>query len=348
VQDLDAPPAPRFSFVVPIFRDAALAADFCASFEEALASYLGKDRIEDDVELIFISDDGTRETTNVLIEVCDRYPFARMVELSRNFGQHIALSCGYRQARGEFVGMLNVDQEDPPAEIPKVLDALIDSDAEIAMTLRNEGRVPPRRRITSRLFNWTLNKATGYDVPLNVGTLRVMRRAAVDNLNGLQERSRFLPGLESWFGFRTIYVQTTQQPRQQGKSTYNFRRRLRMAMDAIVSFSDLPLRFVVLLGMLVALVGFLLGLFLVVSQIFFTNYQPGYPSTVAAIVLVGGVQIAVIGLASLYIGRILSEVQRRPLYVIRRTYGMDDDERTTRTASSTTEVEGVGARGGSN
>lgn len=313
----------RYSFVVPIYRDAALADDFCMAFDEAFRSYLGTDDICSEVELIFVNDDGTPATTSELIAVCDRHPFAKMIELNRNFGQHIALSCGYRHAEGELVGMLNVDQEDPPAEIPKLIDALLASDAEMAICLRSGGGSSGRGRPTSRAFNWALNKATGNDLPLNLGTLRVMKRAAVDRLNELPERSRFLPGLESWFGFRTIYVETTQQPRKEGRSSYRLGRRLRMAFEAIISFSDLPLRFVVLLGMAVSAIGFLLAAFLVVSQILFTNYQPGYPSTVVAVVLVGGVQIAVIGLASLYIGRILTEVQHRPLYVVRRTYKIE-------------------------
>ena len=316
----------RYSFVVPIYRDAALAADFCGAFEATFQSYLGIDRIADQVELIFVNDDGTAETTDELVLACNRFSFAKMIELNRNFGQHIALSCGYRHATGELVGMLNVDQEDPPSEIPRLIDALESGDAEMAISLRRQGRIPTGRRLTSRLFNWVLNKATGYSVPLNVGTLRVMKRPTVERLNDLPERSRFLPGLESWFGFRTTYVETNQQPRQGGRSSYRPVRRLRMAFEAIISFSDLPLRFVVLLGALVSAIGFVLALFLVISQILFTDYQPGYPSTVAAIVFVGGVQIAVIGLASLYIGRILTEVQRRPLYVVRKTYKLEAED----------------------
>ncbi|MBA2522347.1 MAG: glycosyltransferase [Solirubrobacterales bacterium] len=310
----------RYSFIVPIYHDAALAADFCTSFEASFRSYLELDDVSTEVELIFVNDDGSAATTDDLIAVCDRFAFAKMIELNRNFGQHIALSCGYRHASGELVGMLNVDQEDPPSEIPKLIDALESSDAEMAICLRTSGTTARGRRMTSRLFNWVLNKATGYSVPVNVGTLRVMKRAAVDRLNDLPERSRFLPGLESWFGFRTTYVDTAQQPRRQGRSSYRPGRRLRMAFEAIISFSDLPLRFVVLLGMVVSAIGFILAAFLVFSQILLTDYQPGYPSTVAAVVFVGGVQIAVIGLASLYIGRILTEVQHRPLYVVRKTY----------------------------
>lgn len=328
----------RFSFVVPIYKDAALADDFCASFLKSFQNYLGVEEIDEQVELIFVSDDGTLESASELRRVCDDYAFAKLVELSRNFGQHLALSCGYANAEGDFVGMLNVDQEDPPDQIPVLIDALIRSDAEMALSLRQPTNAWSMRRLSSRLFNWILNKATGSKVPLEAGTLRVMRRQSVEKLNSLEERSRYLPGLESWFGFRTIYVPTKQQRRQVGRSSYSFRRRIRMAFQAIISFSDLPLRFVVMLGMMVSFVGFLLGVFLVVNKWFFTDYRPGYTSTMAVMVFLGGVQIAVIGVASLYIGRILTEVQRRPAWVVRSFYKIakpkEGSERSDQTDNS--------------
>jgi glycosyltransferase involved in cell wall biosynthesis len=313
----------RYSFIVPIYQDAGLAGAFCSSFETAFQDHLGISEIDAEVELIFVNDDGTEATSAILKEVCDEYGFAKFIELSRNFGQHVALSCGYRHASGSYVGMLNVDQEDPPDQIPKLLDALEGSTAELALSLRQGGRIPAFSNGSSRLFNWILNKATGYDVPLRVGTLRVMKRRPVELLNSLAERSRYLPGLEAWLGFRVVYVPTRQQPRTAGRSSYSFRRRLRMAFEAIISFSDLPLRFLVLLGAIISVVGFLLAGFLVLSALFFTAYQAGYPSTMAAIVFIGGLQISVVGLASLYIGRILTEVQRRPLYVVRNRYKIE-------------------------
>jgi dolichol-phosphate mannosyltransferase len=315
----------QYSFVVPIYRDAELAGDFCASFLKSFQNYLGIDDIEKEVELIFVCDDGAPESVALLRQVCDEFAFAKCIELNRNFGQHAALSCGYASATGEFVGMLNVDQEDPPDQIPVLLDALIPSDFDMALSLR-DSRPWTFRQSSSRLFNWLLNKATGARVPVDAGTLRVMRRRSVQHLNSLEEHSRFLPGLESWFGFRTIYVPTTQQPRKAGKSSYSFRRRIRMGFQAIVSFSDLPLRFVVMLGMAVSLVGFVLGGFLVLSKWLFTDYRPGYTSTMAVIVFLGGVQIVVVGVASLYIGRILTEVQRRPPWVVRSTYKFDESQ----------------------
>ena len=168
-----------------------------------------------------------------------------------------------------------------------------------------------------------LNKLTGYEVPLNVATLRVMNRRFVDAYNSLSESSRYLPGLESWLGFQRGYVEVTHQARRRGKSSYNFTRRLLMAGDAIISFSDLPLKITVVLGFATVVVSMILALALAAQKMFFRDVLLGYTSTVCLITFLGGAQLSVTGLASLYIGRILREVQRRPLYIIRSTVNLE-------------------------
>jgi hypothetical protein len=166
-----------------------------------------------------------------------------------------------------------------------------------------------------------LNRLTGYEQPTNASTMRVLRRRALDLYNSLSERSRYIPGLEGWLGFRYERMAVVHQPRRAGRSSYNFRRRLRMAIASIISFSDFPLRLAVKFGLLVAAAGVLLVFVMILDKMFFRDVLPGYVSTIATIIFLGGVQIMVTGVASLYVGRILAEVQRRPLFVVRETYG---------------------------
>ena len=311
----------QYSFVVPIYNDGALAEDFCREIETAFRAYLGHHDLARDLEVIFVDDGSANNSPELLKRVCDTYAFAKVVVLSRNFGQHIAISAGYRAASGDYVGMLNVDQEDPPHQLPKLLDLIKQGAHDIVGGRLKKRTVPVLNRVTSRLFTSTLNRLTGYNAPLDASTMRVMTRRAVDTYNSLSEKSRYLPGLELWLGMRYGWVPVEHQPRRIGKSSYNFRRRLRMAIHSIISFSDFPLRVAVTLGLLVASAGMLLALGLVVQKLFFTEMLPGYTSTLVVIVFLGGVQIAVTGIASLYIGRILAEVQQRPLFVVRETYG---------------------------
>ena len=313
----------KYSFVVPIYNDAYLAEEFCQEYSNVFRQHLSMADITPHVELIFVNDGSRDNSAETLGQLPARFPFVRVINFSRNFGQHIALSCGYRHARGQYVGMLNVDMQDPPDQILPLLSHLKKEDCDIVFGVRRRRSGSTADSLTSRMFGFVLNKLTGYDVPLNTATLRVMNRRFVDAYNSLSESSRYLPGLESWLGFKRSYVEVTHQERRRGKSSYNFTRRVKMAAEAIISFSDLPLKITVVFGFMVVAVSFMLALGLTIQKLFFVDVQLGYTSTVCVIVFLGGVQLSVIGLASLYIGRILREVQHRPLYVIRNTVNLE-------------------------
>ncbi len=310
-----------YSFVVPIYNDGALARAFCVEMASVFRAYLGHDELARELEVIFVDDGSRNDSPQLLKQTCDEFPFAKAVLLSRNFGQHIAVSAGYRAASGEYVGSLNVDQEEPPSCLPDLLDALKQGDSDIVGGQHNGKRVRFTTRLTSYLFVAVMNRLTGYNNPANATTVRIMTRRAADIYNSLTETSRYIPGLEGWLGLKYTRVPIVAQPRKVGKSSYNFRRRLRMAYSSVISFSDFPLRLAVKFGMMVAGVGMLLAIGLLLQKLLGASLLPGYTSTFVLIVFLGGVQIAVTGVASLYIGRILAEVQKRPLFVVRETVG---------------------------
>ncbi|MGH9888710.1 MAG: glycosyltransferase family 2 protein, partial [bacterium] len=244
-----------YSFVVPIYNDGALARDFCVEMQSVFRRYLGHEDLSRDLEVIFVDDGSANNSAQLLKEVCDEFGFAKCVLLSRNFGQHIATSAGYRAASGAYVGTLNVDMEEPPRFLPDLLDALKQGDHDIAGGQHQGRPVGFTTRVTSYVFNGLMNRLTGFRNPTNATTMRIMTRRAADMYNALTEKSRYIPGLESWLGLRYVRVPIEQQPRKAGRSSYNFRRRLRMAYSSVISFSDFPLRLAVKFGMLVAGVG---------------------------------------------------------------------------------------------
>jgi len=310
----------KYSFIVPIYNDGYLAADFCRELERVFRKHLATDDLDGLVEVIFVND-GSRDDSFAILrdQVCPEFSFARAVDLSRNFGQHVAITCGYRYAQGEVVGYLNVDMEDPPDQLPLLIDELRNGKFDFVGGIYVERHVPFFNKLTSKLFARVLNLLTGYQLPINMATVRVMNCKFIDVYNQLTEKSRYLPGIEAWMGFRRGWVPVKHRRRQRGGSSYNFKRRLLMASESIISFSDLPLKMAVVLGTTVALLGFVMTLLLIIGKLFFVDYRAGYTTTVSVIVFMGGVQINVMGLASLYIGRILREVQNRPLFIVRET-----------------------------
>jgi glycosyltransferase involved in cell wall biosynthesis len=306
----------QYSVIVPIYNDGLLAKDFCIEFNKVFSEFLNTQEIDQFVELIFVNDGSTNDSIEKLKEISLTFPFVKIIDFSRNFGQHIALTCGYKHASGDYVAMLNVDMQEPPSEIPKLINYIKSENFDIVYGIVKERKTSLLNRFTSKWFNFLLNFLTQEKIPHNVSTLRVMNRKFIDNYNKLTEKSRYIPGLENWLGFKKGFLAIIHNERKQGKSSYNLKKRLKMAYESIISFSDFPLRLIIGFGCLVSVVGFLLASYFVVSKIFFINYQPGYTSTISLITFLGGIQIMVIGFASLYIGRILREVQNRPLYVI--------------------------------
>ena len=314
------------SFVVPIYNDGYLAESFCLNYESVFQNYLQLSDISNQVELIFVNDGSRNDSLNKLIELSSRFKFVKVVNLSRNFGQHIALSCGYSYTAGEYVGMLNVDQQEPPTELPKLIEYLKNNNFDIVFGLADARKTSFINRITSNTFNQLLNFLTRSKTPLNVTTARVMNRKFVDAYNTLSEKTRYLPGLETWLGFNHGYLTIIHTERAIGKSSYNLKKRLNMAIESILSFSDYPLRLITTFGFIISVIGFLLTIFLLIAKIFFIDFQPGFATTISLITFFAGIQILVIGVASLYIGRILKEVQNRPLYIVRDKYNFNEKE----------------------
>jgi len=299
----------EYSFVVPIYNDSYLVKEFLLKMQKTFMSHK--------FDVIFVNDGSEMESELELNKVAAEFSFAKTIHLSRNFGQHIAVSCGYKFVTGDFITMLNVDLEDSPAEVMKLLERIKVGDCDIVHGLYSSRNVSFLNKMTSAGFGFLLNKLTGFQVPLNASTVRVMTRKFVEKYNSLNEKQRYIPGLEMWLGFRHVYIPIEHQARKKGRSSYNFWKRLRMALSTIYSFSDLPLRIISVGGVGISVIGMAMTTFLIIRKIFGVNLQPGFTSTISAIVFLGGVQIFAIGISGIYIGRILREVQGRPLYVIK-------------------------------
>jgi polyisoprenyl-phosphate glycosyltransferase len=268
-------------------------------------------------------DDGSSDGTYPLVvEVHESDARFRIVRLSRSFGHQIAISAGLDFARGAAVITMDGDLQHPPDVIPELVRHWRAGAQVVYGVMTSRHGQSQLKATTARVFYWTLSKLTDIDVPPNAGDFRLVDRTALDAFLRLRERNRYLRGMFSWVGFEQQGVPYTSPPRAAGQTKYTFGRMVRLATDAIVGFSDRPLRLALNLGFIVSLGAILFGLSAVVSKLLGVLVVPGWTSVMVLVGVVGGVQLIVMGIVGEYVGRIADEVKQRPLYVVRAVHGV--------------------------
>ncbi|HSR46945.1 MAG TPA: glycosyltransferase family 2 protein [Anaerolineales bacterium] len=307
------PVSPRLSVVVPMF-DEVLG---LAGFHTALTEVLSGERM--DYSIIYVDDGSADGTGEALDQLARKDRHIQVLHLSRNFGHQAALSAGLDAADGDIVVTMDGDGQHPPSLIPELL-ALHRAGYDVVATQRIDSRLTPRmKRWTAAAFYWTINRLS--DTPILPGSadFRLMSRAAAEGLRQMREYHRFLRGMVSWMGFRTVIVPYEPPPRLAGKTKYSTRRMIRLASDAIFSFSLAPLR----LGLAVGIGFFLLACLeaAYVLSFWLRNRAdllvPGWSSLMFMILIVGAVMTTLLGFIGIYTGFIFQEVKRRPLYLLR-------------------------------
>lgn len=280
------------------------------------------DGVTDRWEVVLVDDGSTDGTYPLLVEVHETDARFRIIRLSRNFGHQIAISAGLDFARGEAVITMDGDLQHPPDVIPELVRHWHAGAHVVYGVMTSRQGESQLKATTARVFYWTLSKLTDIDVPRSAGDFRLVDRTALDAFLRLRERNRYLRGMFSWVGFEQQGVPYTSPSRAAGQTKYTFGRMVRLATDAIVGFSDRPLRLALNLGFIVSLGAILFGLSAVVSKLLGVLVVPGWTSVMVLVGVVGGVQLIVMGIVGEYVGRIADEVKQRPLYVVRAVHGV--------------------------
>jgi dolichol-phosphate mannosyltransferase len=278
-------------------------------------------------EIVLVDDASSDRTPELLDRLADADPRVRVLHLSRNFGHQAALTAGLEHAGGDVVAMLDGDLQDPPELIPTMLDQWR-AGSDVVFGVR-DSRVGETwfKVTTARWFYRVFARVTGLDLHGNSGDFRLIDRQALDVVLAMEERNRFLRGMTVWVGFKQTAVTYSRDARHAGRTKYTLRRMLRFALDAISSFSSLPLQAATLLGFFFSMAAFL-GLPLVVVARVAGIYSTGVPTVLFVVLLLGGIQLITVGIIGEYVGRIYDEVKRRPLYVVRESRNLEaDDER---------------------
>ncbi|MCW7471348.1 glycosyltransferase family 2 protein [Leptospira kanakyensis] len=279
-------------------------------------------------EIILVNDGSSDLTIVGLMQWAKEDANVRVISLARNFGHQIAVTAGMDHARGDAVVVMDADLQDPPEIILEMLKKYEEGyDVVYGQRLARSGE-SFFKKVTAWAFYRLMKILVHKDLPLDSGDFRLISRRCLDALNGLRENHRFLRGMNAWIGFPQTPVYYNRDPRVAGETKYPLQKMLKLAMNAAVSFSPLPLRFSLGLGIVVAVIGFAVGVYALFRafQHFILQmpivYNPGWATIVTLICLIGGSILISIGILGEYVARIFEESKGRPLYVIEFTEGI--------------------------
>jgi glycosyltransferase involved in cell wall biosynthesis len=308
------PGPPTLSIVVPVYGCAGCLETLAERVHAAVAGTFP------DYELILVDDASPDRAWNRIAELAARHPQIHGIRLTRNFGQHPAISAGLAEARGAVVVVMDCDLQDRPEEIPALVAAL-DTRHHVALAHRQQRQDSAGKRFGSWAFYRILQWLTGVKQDHGTANFGAYSRQVVDAVLRMPESNRFFPLLVKWSGFPARVVPVQHEARSEGRSGYSLRRLLRLALDIALSYSDKPLRLMTLLGLAFAAVSVGFAGYSVVEYLRGDIQVAGFTSIIASIWLTSGVIVSSLGLVGLYVGRIFLESKRRPWYLVQERTG---------------------------
>ncbi len=307
------------SVVAPMLDEVGLAREFCARVAATLEGV--------PFELLVVDDgttDGTGEALDAIAAGDER---VRVLHLSRSFGHQMAITAGLDHAVGDVVVMLDGDLQDPPVVITPMVERWSDG-ADVVYAVREQRDGETWFKLTTaRWFYRLFGKLSGLELAQNSGDFRLVDRRALDALLAMRERNRFLRGMTVWVGFTQTAVGYERDARYAGETKYTLSKMIKFSLDAISSFSHVPLQAATLLGFACSMLAFLLIPLVILAKLF-DQFALGIPSVLVAVLLLGGIQLITVGIIGEYVGRIYEEVKQRPLYLVRGRQNLTEIDET--------------------
>jgi glycosyltransferase involved in cell wall biosynthesis len=303
------------SIVVPLYNEAAGLERLHGRIVE-VAQHLQRTRALA-CEVVYV-DDGSRDDTLAIARALPASGLdMQVVSLSRNFGKEAALLAGLDHARLGAVVFVDGDGQHPPVLIETLVAHWLDDGCDVVYTAKaHRSNESLTRRVAVKAFYLLLNWGARSKIPEDAGDFRLLSPRAVSALRRLPERNRFFKGLASWIGFRQVRIDYEPQARTDGRSTWNLRSLIGLSLNGLTSFSVAPLRVATLLGLLLAAVALLYGAEIVYQTAVYGGNVPGYPSVFVGVMVLGGVQLIMLGVLGEYIGKVLYEIKARPVYFV--------------------------------
>ncbi len=305
---------------VPIFLDKVV-----PTLEEVCRDQLGGAAFE----IVFVDDGSTDRTADRIMEAARGRNEIKLVRFSRNFGKEAALAAGLQYASGDAVVPMDVDLQDPPEVVPRMVEQWLKGAEVVNAIRRRRDSDTALKRFTARTFYKLYNRIADLPIKSDVGDFRLLDRAVVDALNRLSEGSRFTKALYSWVGYRNVDIEYDRAERSSGDTKWRYGKLFRFAFDGIIASTTAPLRVWSYVGLFIGLLALVYAAIVTFRTLAFGNDVPGYSSLIVVILLLGGLNLFSLGIMGEYIGRMAQEVRNRPLFVVRDTHGLGPEQRNS-------------------
>jgi polyisoprenyl-phosphate glycosyltransferase len=315
------------SLIIPIYNEEKLLDELAERSVSSLKS------TGEDYEIIFVDDGSSDGSTAILFGLQKNNSSIKILRLSRNFGHQAAYTAGIDHASGDYIVLMDGDLQDPPELIPEMHKMLAGGDLDIVNGFRKPGPPGGSRRVFKKLFHRLFNNVSGLNNIQHVGNFSMLNRRATDALRQLKEKTRYIPGLRNFIGFRSGIIEYEREERKHGRSRMSTSSLFKLAFDAIFSFSKFPIKFSLILGMIGIVVSFLAGIYILLSK--FLDLSPlGWSSTLISIFFLGSIQLVFLGILGEYVYRIYQESQNRPVYFVQGFYTGENKKTVDEPANS--------------
>ncbi len=309
----------EISIIIPCYNEEE-------GIEQLFERLLGVlNRLNLSYEIVCVDDGSKDQTLQRLIDYHRRYPGIKVISLSRNFGKDIALTAGIENAQGQAIIPIDADLQDPPELIEQFINKWREGYDVVYGKRRSRQGESWVKQFTANAFYRIISRISTVPIPRDTGDFRLLDKRVVDAIKTMPERTRFMKGLFAWVGFKQTYIVYDRPNRLQGTTKWNYWKLWNFALDGITSFSLLPLKVWSYLGVVLSLLAFMYGSFLIMRTLILGIDVPGYASLMVTILFIGGVQLITLGILGEYLGRIYEETKQRPLYLIRERYGFHID-----------------------
>jgi polyisoprenyl-phosphate glycosyltransferase len=301
----------HISVVIPVYKAENCLNELYLRLKTVLES------ITTEFEIVLVEDCGGDRSWQVIEQLAAADPRVQGIQFSRNFGQHYGITAGLDHCNGDWVVVMDCDLQDRPEEIPR-LYAKAQEGFDIVLALRGKRRDPLLKRISSWLFYNLFSYLADIKYDGDSGNFRIMSRKVVTNFCQMREQLRFFGGLMQWMGFPAASIEVKHSERLEGKSTYTYCKLWNLSADAIIAYSDKPLRLSIRLGFLMAIVSFAYGAYFLGRGLLYGTAVEGWTSLIVSLFFIGGIIISILGIIGVYLGKTFDETKRRPLYIVRR------------------------------